>query len=79
MSATDPRLGQLLELIVEQEGEGLSAARACKRLGLSRSELQRMLVTLGEEQSLGALGLVRVEQRDGRQLLWLTENARTAQ
>lgn len=77
MSDADPRLGQLLELIAEQEG--LSAARACKLLRLSRSELQRMLVTLGEHSPPDALGLVRVEHSDGRQLLWLTEKARAAQ
>ncbi len=78
MSDADPRLGQLLELIAEQEGEGFSAARACKRLGLSRSELQRMLVILGEDHALGALGLVMVEHSEGRQLLRLTEKARAA-
>ncbi len=74
MNDDDQRLGDLMELIAAQEG--LCAARACKRLGLSRSELQRMLVILSVDPSLDALGLVRVEDDDGRQLLWLTDKAR---
>lgn len=77
MIGADQGLGELLALIAADEG--LSVARACKRLGLSRSELQRMLVALGDDVSLGALGLVRVEQREGRALLWLSESAKAAQ
>lgn len=69
-------LDQLLELVAREEG--LSAARACKRLGLSRSQLQRALLALGEAPALGGLDLVRVVQNDGRDTLWLTARARAA-
>lgn len=60
--------------LVEAE-DGLSAARACKRLGLARSELQRLLAALGPEPGLD---LVRVEEAAGRATLHLTERARAA-
>lgn len=56
----------LLALIAAQPG--LSLAKACKRLGLSRSQLQRWLTALGTQ---GGLGLVRVEDEGERQTLWL--------
>jgi DNA-binding IclR family transcriptional regulator len=58
--------------------DGISAARACKRLGLSRSELQRLLVQLGDHAELGGLDLVRVVHEDGRDKLWLSERAHAA-
>jgi formate dehydrogenase accessory protein FdhD len=69
-------LARLLELVAAEEG--LSTARACKRLGLSRSELQRLLVALGPEASLGGLDLVRVESANNLDTLWLTAKARAA-
>ena len=65
----DERLAALLALVTAEEG--LSAARACKRLGLSRSELQRCLTRLGPETSIGGLDLVRVEDEGERETLWL--------
>jgi hypothetical protein len=65
---------RLLDLVASDEG--ISLARACKRLALSRSELLRLLAPLGADASLGGLDLVRVEQRDGRETLWLTDRAR---
>ncbi len=69
-------LAHLLELVAAEEG--LSTARACKRLGLSRSELQRLLVALGPESSLGGLDLIRVESANNLDTLWLTAKARAA-
>jgi predicted ArsR family transcriptional regulator len=63
--------------LLEQE-DGVSAARACKRLGLSRSELQRCLSVLGEDESIGGLALVQIVPMQGRDVLRLTERARTA-
>jgi DNA-binding IclR family transcriptional regulator len=65
----------LLELLATQDG--MSVARACKRLALSRSELQRLLAKLGDSETLGGLGLVRIESGDGRETLWLTDCARS--
>jgi hypothetical protein len=69
-------LAALLELVASEEG--VSLARACKRLGLSRSELLRQLAQLGPDAGVGGRDLVRVETRDGRDLLWLTERAQRA-
>jgi DNA-binding IclR family transcriptional regulator len=66
----------LLELIAREEG--LSTARACKQLGLSRSELQRLLTQLGAATTVAGLGLVRVETAAGRETLWLSASARAA-
>jgi len=74
-SDADP-LTALLDLVAHEEG--LSAARACKRLGLSRSELQRLLATLGDDESLGGLKLVRIESDGSRDTLWLSASARAA-
>jgi ParB-like chromosome segregation protein Spo0J len=65
----DERSAALLALIAAEEG--LSAARACKRLGLSRSELQRLLTRLGPEPAVGGSNQVRVEDEGGRETLWL--------
>ena len=69
-------LHRVLDLVSSEEG--LSVARACKRLGLSRSELQRLLTQLGADASLGGLDLIRIEAEQGRDTLWLTERARAA-
>jgi hypothetical protein len=66
----------LLELVARHDG--LSSARACKQLQVSRSELLRLLALLGDDPGLGGLDLVRVQQEDGRETLWLTERARAA-
>ena len=65
---------RLLELVASEEG--ISLARACKRLALSRSELLRLLAPLGADATVGGLDLLRVEPRDGRETLWLTARAR---
>ena len=64
----DERAAAVLALVRAEPG--VSAARACKRLGWSRSELQRVLTALGPETSIGGLGLVRVDDADGRDTLW---------
>jgi formate dehydrogenase accessory protein FdhD len=73
----DAALAALLALVAAEDG--LSAARACKRLGLSRSELQRLLVQLGPEPALGGLDLLEQRRDGGRDTLWLTPRARQAQ
>lgn len=69
-------LQRILDLVASEEG--LSIARACKRLGLSRSELQRLLTQLGGDESFGGLDLIRIEAEPGRNTLWFTERARAA-
>ena len=59
----------LLEFVRAEPG--VSAARACKRLGLPRSQLQRLLTALGPASPIGGLGLLRAEDdADGRTRLW---------
>lgn len=69
-------MAALLELVAHDEG--VSAARACKRLALSRSELQRLLATLGDDEALGGLKLVRIESDGTRETLWLSASTRAA-
>jgi DNA-binding IclR family transcriptional regulator len=56
----------LLALVAAEPG--VSTAKACKRLGLSRSELQRWL-------TFGGMQFVRVEDDGERQTLWPAERA----
>lgn len=60
----------LMELVAANDG--LSVARACKRLAMPRSELLRLLSELAELQ------LLRVDNESGRQRIWLTDAARAA-
>lgn len=59
----------LLQLLVQEDD--LSPARACKRLGIARSELQRLLVLLGDDPALGGLGLVELRATDDHERLYL--------
>lgn len=59
----------LLELLVQEDG--LSPARACKQLGIARSELQRLLVLLGDDPALGGLGLIELRATDDHERLYL--------
>jgi DNA-binding IclR family transcriptional regulator len=70
----EQRLAVLLRFVADNEGT--SAARACKQLGLARSELQRLLAVLGDDVALGGLGLVATEHGDDRLLLRLTPQGR---
>jgi len=71
----DEPLLRLLDLVAVNEG--LSSARACKRLGLSRSELSRLLTALGPDPTIGGLDLLRVQHEGGRETLWLSDRARS--
>ncbi len=77
VDAAEPALVALLQLVADDEG--VSAARACKRLQLSRSELLRALARLGNDPAVGGLGLLELRSDGARDTLWLTDAARTAQ
>jgi DNA-binding MarR family transcriptional regulator len=68
----------LLRLLAEEDG--LSPPRAAKKLGLGASELQRLLVALGDDPRFDGLGLVERREephRDGtRTRLWLSAHGR---
>lgn len=72
----EAELRAVVELLVQEDGQ--SSARICKRLGLARSELQRLLAVLGEDAGFGGLGWIEVRDDDGRECLWLSETARAA-
>lgn len=64
----------LLQLLAQHEG--VSLPRAAKRLSLSSSELQRLLVALGDDPRFDGLDLVRQDREGDRVLLRLTERGR---
>ena len=69
----------LLRLLADEDG--VSSARAAKTLGLGASELQRLLVALGDDSRYEGLALVEqrvAPARDGRThaSLWLTARGR---
>ena len=63
-----------LELIAYLAGNAqpVSAGRVCKSLGLSRSELNRLLVALGNSPGCEGMGLVDSTREGERDLLWLS-------
>jgi formate dehydrogenase accessory protein FdhD len=74
-AAGDEREPAAALLALVSAEEGLSLARACKRLGLARSQLQRLLVALGAD-ALGGQDLLEVRGDGARETLWLTPRAR---
>lgn len=66
----------LLALVARHDG--ISAARACKQLQVSRSELLRVLASLGSDPQLDGLDLIQVREDQGRETLWLSPRARAA-
>lgn len=60
----------LLQQLASEDGQ--SSARLRKRLGLSDSELRRLLTILGDDAQLGGLNLVQAREDGARQRLWLT-------
>lgn len=70
----EDRLAAVLRFV--DDNDGVSVARAAKQLGLSQSELLRLLAVLGEDRSLGGLGLVAVQEENSRRLLRLTSDGR---
>jgi DNA-binding IclR family transcriptional regulator len=64
----------LLQLLAQHED--VSLPRAAKRLSLSASELQRLLVALGDDPRFDGLDLVRQHREGERTVLRLTERGR---
>ena len=62
---------RLLQLL-HGSAEGVSLARAAKRLAVEQSRLRRLLAVLGGDASLGGLGLVHQRADGERTLLSLT-------
>jgi|GEM_PF-1507251 len=62
--AQEAQLLAVVAAVAEREGLGDHALR--KRLGIAMSELNRLLVLLGEDTRLGGLGLVEVRHEATR-------------
>lgn len=69
----DPALA-LLQLLAQEDGQSIH--RLAKRLGLGLSELQRLLVALGNDPRFDGLDLVEQRNDGARVLLWLTDKGR---
>jgi hypothetical protein len=66
----------LLALLLDEDG--MSIHKACKRIGLSMSEMMRLLTRLGADETLGGLNLVERQELGGRICLFLTVKGRAA-
>jgi DNA-binding IclR family transcriptional regulator len=65
-------------LVLLAHEDGMSIHKANKKLGLSMSEMMRLLATLEMNAELGGLGLIERQERGGRICLFLTEKGRAA-
>lgn len=65
---------ELIALLAAEDG--LSLPRVAKRLGLSMSELMRLLAVLGPDEGMGGLALVERRASDGRECLFITAKGR---
>ena len=63
-------------LALLQNEDGMSIHKACKKSGLSMSEMMRLLTVLGEDVTVGGLNLVARREDGARTLLFLTEDGR---
>ena len=54
----------------------VSVARACKSLGLPRSQMERLLLLLGSSEQWGGLHYVCPEEQRGRTIITLTSEGR---
>ena len=59
-----------------QDEDGMSIHKACKKLGLSMSEMMRLLTVLGDDAAVGGLNLVTRREDGARTLLCLTAGGR---
>ena len=71
---SEERALALLQLLAAQDGQSIH--RVAKRLGMSLSELQRLLTALGPDPRFDGLDLIEQRQDGERTLLWLTDKGR---
>ncbi|MGO4223365.1 helix-turn-helix domain-containing protein [Lysobacter sp. TAF61] len=64
----------LLQLLAQEDGQSIH--RVAKRLGMSLSELQRLLSALGSDPRFDGLDLVEPREDGERTVLWLTSRGR---
>ena len=70
----EARLAAVVRFVADNEG--VSVSRVAKQLGLSQSELSRLLVVLGADASMAGLGLIEWRDQGQRRLLWLSSHGR---
>ncbi len=71
---SDVHLAKLLIFLADNDGA--SSARLAKQLALSQSELLRLLSALGNDSSVGGLGLVEAREEGSRRRIFLSERGR---
>jgi DNA-binding IclR family transcriptional regulator len=71
---SEERALALLQLLAAQDGQSIH--RVAKRLGMSLSELQRLLTALGPDPRFDGLDLVAQRGDGERILLFLTDQGR---
>lgn len=64
----------LLGALAQQDGQSIH--RIAKRLGLSLSELHRLLTALGDDPRFDGLALIEQRLDGERTVLWLTNKGR---
>jgi len=74
MPMTDTDLAAILHFL--SDNDGASLPRVAKQLALPQSELLRLLAMLGDDETLGGLGLVESHDDGTRRLLHLSERGR---
>jgi hypothetical protein len=75
-AAREPEAQAAALLAMLARDDGPSLPRAAKALGLRTSELQRLLVALGDDPRLPGLALVEARVDGERTRLWLTAKGR---
>ncbi|MDB5799864.1 MAG: hypothetical protein JWL63_803 [Rhodocyclales bacterium] len=63
-------------LVLLAHEDGMSIHKASKKLGMSMSEMMRLLTALDANETLGGLGLVERREDGGRVRLFLTHKGR---
>jgi DNA-binding IclR family transcriptional regulator len=70
----EAQLAKIMRALIN--GEAQSLAKIAKKLSLSQSELRRLLVVLGENEHLGGLGLIKIDDTTAQTRLKLTERGK---
>jgi predicted ArsR family transcriptional regulator len=65
---------RLLALLLRDDGASLP--RVAKQLGVQVSTLRRVLAALGDDSTVGGLGLIEQRESRGRPCLYLTARGR---
>jgi hypothetical protein len=70
----EQRLAAIVRFVADNDGSSIS--RVARQLDLSQSELLRLLALLGDDQSVGGIGLVAVSDEGVRRVVRITAQGR---